>query len=112
MIEVTTKVREKATGVFKISFFDELGQAVVPLSATWSLGNIDGTIINSRTAVVITPLASVVYIVISGLDTALIVGDAGERRLLVEWVYNSTAGNNLPGKEEVKFFVENLILVT
>ena len=62
----------------------------------------------------ITPAVNV-NIVLSGLDLAISAGitsDAEARILTVEAVYNSTYGSNLPLKDSVKFYINNLVAIT
>ena len=61
---------EQSTYVITASFTDETGAAVVPNSVTWTLVNGDGQVVNSRSAVSVTP-ASSVTIVLSGDDLDL-----------------------------------------
>lgn len=96
--------------VFDVSFFDEDGTAVTPSAATWTLTDDHGTVINSRSAVALT-LAPVATIVLSGADLAASDPLRLNRRLLVEWTYDSTAGTNLPGKHEASFDVDDLVAV-
>ena len=107
---VAIVVNERSTIAFTISFFDENDDPVTPTSATWTLTDQDGTVINSRSDVVISSLAEEVTIVLSGADTALTSdSDVGTRRLLVEAVYNSaTLGNGLPLNDEQGFKVKDL----
>ena len=108
----TTPVpNEKGTAVLGVAFTDEDGNAVTPSSITWTLTDINGTIINSRDAVPITPATSV-NIVLSGDDLALDAGVSDTRIVTVEWVYTSSYGTGLPGKDQAKFSIEDLVAVT
>lgn len=101
---------EQSTFVVTVSFTDETGAAVTPNAGlTWTLTDRHGTVINSRSAVSITPGESV-EIVLSGNDLDFDGADA-LRLLTVQGTYNSDAGNNLPLKEEVEFVVRGLTLV-
>jgi hypothetical protein len=96
--------------VLDVSFFDEDGTAVTPSAATWTLTDDHGSVINSRSAVSETP-ASTVTIVLSGADLAASDPLQLNRRLLIEWTYNSTAGTGLPGKHEASFDIDDLVAV-
>ena len=101
---------ERGTYFVTLSFVDENGAAVVPDSVTWTLTNDRGSIINSRSAVVIAVPATSNTIVLSAADLAI--GDYGiERHLLVEGIYDSTLGNNLPFKSQANFLIENFTAV-
>lgn len=109
---LTTTVTEESTCVITAAFTDDAGASVVPNSLTWTLTDGDGTIINSRDGVTISPDSSV-DIVLSGDDLA--VGGASDdliRYLLVEGTYDSDAGSNLPIKDQVRFVISDLVAVT
>lgn len=111
----TDTANEEGTAVFQCVFRDEDNNLVVPQTMTWTLTDIEGTVINSREDVAISPLNSTVYIVMSGDDLALQSGESGhqvERLLTLEGTYNSTYGNDLPLKEERLFYITNLTVVS
>ena len=58
---------DKSTFVITVRFFDEDEVAMTPVTATWTLTKLNGTVINSRSAVSITPATSA-NIVLSGAD--------------------------------------------
>lgn len=98
---------EESTYVITVSFTDESGAAVAPNAGlAWTLTDINGTIINARSAVAITPAESV-DIVLSGDDLALS-GDNAQRLVTVQGTYDSSLGADLPLKEEVHFTVRGL----
>jgi hypothetical protein len=99
---------EKGTYAITAQFTDDAGVTTIPTAATWSLLDMDGNIINSRNAVTISSLATSVTVVLSGNDLALSVGDAGDRRFLVEALYTSSLGSGLPLRKEYTFNIENL----
>lgn len=128
MRKLETDANEQSTFVVVAPFKDEDGNAVAPNSGlTWSLFRLDGTVVNSRTNVSITPGASVA-IVLSDADLAIFEDDPveevyihgvgmttmqyGVRVLSVSGTYNSSAGNNLPIRDQVLFRVVNLIGVS
>ncbi len=111
LTRLSTEAVEESTLVVIAAFTDEDGNAVVPDSVAWSLTKNDGTPINGRDQVSITP-ASTVNIVLSGDDLALETAEQAEesvlRRVLVEAVYDSSYGNNLPLKDSCSIVVRNL----
>lgn len=114
MIELTTHASERSTYIVHIEFKDEAGNPVVPNTGTlkWTLTDSTGRVVNSRQDVSHTP-ASSIDIVLKGLD--LVVGEpylGGERRVLVEWEYDSTLGEDLPGTEEIRFIIDNFAALT
>ena len=104
---------EKSTFAVQCAFTDEDDDAVTPDSITWSLCATDGTIINSREDVSISP-ASTVTIVLSGDDLRIqSSGNVSEDRYLeVSAVYDSDLGNNLPLKDRAEFKVINLATIS
>ena len=73
----------------------------------WSLKDKDGTEINGRTDVSLTP-ASLVKIALAGDDLAL-TGSSALRVVTIEGTYDGLAGNNLPVVSEVHFEIMNAI---
>lgn len=105
----TPEAVEGSTYPVTVSFTDENGDAVVPNAGlAWKLTDQSGTVINSRSAVAVSPAASVT-IVLSGADLAVPAGAGVVRRLLaVSGTYNSDLGSNLAIQEEVEFQVREL----
>ncbi len=112
---ITTKTAiEKSTFVVTASFVDAAGVAAVPKSGlNWTLTNSSGTVINSRSSVVIAPAASV-DIVLSGLDLAMQTGERGKVRrvLTIQGTYDSDEGTGLQINDECVFLLQNLLVVT
>ncbi len=93
-----------------VSFTDDDGNAETPTSANWTLTDENGTVINEREEVAITGLASSKTITLSGDDLDLLAGETGEtaiRHFLVQAVYNSDLGNDLPLVKAVAFPIVN-----
>jgi len=112
----TTVLKEKGTGVICGSFTDEAGSAVAPETLSWTLTDMSGTVINSREAVdAAAPISTTECVVLSGDDLAIQSGETEyhvARVITFSGTYNSTYGNDLPLKKEVKFYVENLGNIT
>jgi len=105
---LTTEPSEKGTYVITAAFTDENSQAKIPTTLEWKLTDKSGNVINSRSAVTLTPAASV-SIVLSGDDLALSsLSDDGQRAFLLTGTYDSNLGSDLPIKEEARFTVANL----
>lgn len=102
--------KEKGTFIIPVTFRDPDQALVVPNAGlTWTLTDIGGSVINNRSAQPITA-ASIVNVVLSGDD--LVIRANNELVLLIEGTFNSaTYGNNLPLKDEVHFYVDDLIKV-
>lgn len=98
-------------GTFRITFgpfTDETGAAVSLKTATWTLTDALGTVINSRTAVAATPGATVA-VLLSGADLALTDGADTRRAVLLEGTYDSSAGADLPYKDQAWFRITPLV---
>lgn len=109
---LTPKAREKSTYGVTVRFYDDDGLATVPNAGlTWILTDARGNVVNSRSSVAITA-ASTINIVLSGADLAVSNPDDLLRVVTVQGTYNSTLGSNLPLKEEVGFYIDDLLAVT
>lgn len=111
---LTENALEEATYIITFAPTDENGDAVTPnaASCTWTLTDLAGNVVNSRSAVAITSATSM-NVVLSGNDLA--VGDSyynDWRKVTLQGTYNSTLGNNLPIKEEATFRITRLVAVT
>ena len=103
---------ERSTYAVTVAFTDDAGDAVTPSSATWTLTDKQGTVVNSRDAVTISGLSTSVTLVLSGADLA--VGSpyfGAERVLTIEAVYTSDLGAGLPLKSETTFTISDLLNV-
>ena len=106
---------EESTYVVTMNFYDEDDEPVAPASASWTLSDSDGAIINSREDVELSGLAAEMSVVLSGDDLALTTGFAGnaeERVFTIKATYNSDLGVGLPLKDQLKFPVYNLNAIT
>jgi len=109
---LTTIATEESTYIITASFIDEDDNTVVPKSATWSLTDTSGTVINSRQNVVISSLAASVDIVLSGDDLIVDNNRNTTRILTIKAVYDSNSGSDLPLNDEIYFNIENLVYIT
>lgn len=98
---------EGSTYVVQVTFKDEAGESMVPVGASWSLCDNTGSIVNSRSAVPITP-ASTVSIVLSGADLSFELNSMSQRVLTVTGTYDGAYGSNLPIAEEFTFGIRAL----
>jgi len=115
MISLTVHAVEKSTYVVTATFKDEDNALVVPDSIKWTLTDEKGTVINERIDVTVTPPASTINIVLSNLDLAMQTEETEStvnRVITVNAVYDSTLGNDLPLKGEIKFSIDNLLKVS
>jgi hypothetical protein len=113
-IQLTEHAKEKGTYAISVTFLDEGNAPVVPSAAKWTLTNLGKAVVNSRQSGSIADLADSVVILLQGLDLQILEGekDSGKRLVTVEWTYDSAYGSNLPGKAEIEFEVDNLLMVS
>lgn len=106
---LTVKADEESTYVITFAFLDEDDNPVTPNSATWTLTDGQGNVINGRTAVSIVPIVQTGDIALSGNDLAIPDGVAGdvERYFRISALYDSSLGSDLPLTGEAKFTIEN-----
>lgn len=97
---------QSSTMVIPFTFRDDEGTAVIPDAATWTLLDTAEAVVNSKEDQVITPAASV-EVVLSGADLAVGSGSP-VRYFLVEYTYDSDAGNDLPAKYVMQFTIKDL----
>ena len=78
--ELPGAVEKSSVGIV-VSFTDEDGVALIPTTITWSLADLNGAIINSRTDIAIAVPAATQTVVLSGDDLAL--KNAGYKVILI-----------------------------
>jgi hypothetical protein len=112
-IITATKAIEESTLAVDVEFKNEAGNAVAPVTATWTLSDNKGNIINEREDEAISNPSSSETIVLSGDDLEVQSGerDFADRIFTLEWTYNSALGNDLPGKDWVEFQVADSVVV-
>ena len=104
---ILANAKEESSYFINFSFYDENETLVIPVTATWTLTDVLGNVVNSRLHVPMA-LASSVDIVLKGSD--LVTLDTGKERVItVEATYNSTLGDDLPLTDSETFEVEDLI---
>ena len=106
-------VEEGSVGV-KITILDEDGDGVTPSAATWTLTDLSGNVIDTRTDIAITPLASEMTVLLKGDNLALTSqSSAYEMRLFTfEGTYDPGDASATPIKESGEFPVYNMTVVT
>ena len=109
---LTTFALEEGTYGVQCQFKDENDNAVTPQTMTWTLSDLDGTIVNSREDEVVANPGSIQTITLSGDDLSLLsTSDCGWRRLLVQITFNSNLGSGLPLNDSAEFQIDKLIKV-
>jgi len=109
-VTLATEAVEQSTIVVQVTFGDESGAEVAPASATWTLTNEYGVIVNERDSVVVAVPAATTSIVLTGDDLAMLGEmDTGKRLLLVEATYDSDFGFGLHLREEIEFLIRPLV---
>lgn len=106
---LTTPAEEEGTYVVNMEFRDEDNVLVSPVTGTWTLTDLYGNVINSRTAVVIAVLDTDIDVVLSGNDLAIddSITDDIKRRVRFKGTYNSSLGNGLALTKEAEFTITN-----
>jgi len=102
---------EESTYPITMDFLDSANDPVTPNSATWSLVDEDGTVINSRSEVTITGLSTSKTIVLEGQDLAIsagFTGNAEKRFFVLEAEYDSDLGTDLSLNDQLEFPVLRL----
>jgi len=106
MTTLSSHAIDGSTYVVTAAFADAAGTAVIPDSIKWTLSNGEGTVIGDRTDVAIAVPAASVDIVLSGAD--LDYDDGPWRVMIIEAVYDSTEGDDLPLKAGCLFRLDDL----
>lgn len=110
--ELIIQAVERSTIAIRAQFTDEAGDALVPVTLAWTLTDADGTVVNARSAVSVTPAATVV-IVLTDADLSLAAPLAGTTRyLLIEGTYDSDLGTGLALRDQVAFTISDLVKVS
>lgn len=109
---LSTPVKEEGVAVFTVSWLDEDSAAVTPDSATWTLVDQSGNVINSRSAVTINSLSTSNAIVLEDDDLAIIQPQDSQRELSVTFTYTSATYGELTQKDGVRFNIDDLWGVT
>ncbi|OEU68511.1 MAG: hypothetical protein BBJ57_07475 [Desulfobacterales bacterium PC51MH44] len=103
-------IKETATegSSFQVTatFFDESGNPVAPTALTWTLTDLDGSIVNSREDVVISTPSSEESILLEGDDLAVDGNDQVQRIVTFVGTYDSaTHGNDKPLVDQSSFTI-------
>lgn len=105
--ELPTFADERATYVITGAYYDESGITVIPTAAVWTLTDIAGNVINSKSAQPISPLGTSFTVLLTGGDLAIGNSINNVARLFtVQTTYNSTLGTGLVGRGQVKFWIK------
>lgn len=112
MPTIITNVRatEEGTIILDYEFKDEDDVLVVPTAMAWTLTDVNGVVINSRSSVAIDPLVDSGSLVLKGDDLAIPSGaDESERVVSFVGTYTSgTFGAGIPLTDKVLFTIDNL----
>lgn len=108
----TAAAEEGALLITFSSFTDESGATVTPSAVAWTLIDVLGNVVNSRSGVAATPGSSV-QILLSGDDLALPTTLRGNKRIIeLAYTYDSSLGNGLVGRVRREFTIEPYLSVT
>lgn len=110
---ILSNAPEKGTFVLTAAFTDSAGTAVIPKTATWTLTDSSGTVINSRSAVAFAaPLAATESVTLTGLDLAIQANGDLNRIWTVQYTYDSTEGTDCPMSGEAAFRIDDRKIIT
>lgn len=104
MITLKNQAKEKSTYIIEIKFKDEDGKLSPPNEMYWWLQENDGSIVNDRDGVEVDNVDKITDIVLSGDDLTY-----GWKIFSIEGTYDSTYGTNLPFRDAIKFYVNDVI---
>ena len=111
-VTLATHAVEESTFIVQFSFTDHAGAAITPKAgAVYSLTDRDGNIINSREDVGITE-GTTMTIAISGDDLALSDPADNLRIITIEATYDGVLGNDLPLRDSIRFYIDNLLKIS
>lgn len=99
---------EESTYKIIVAFAKEDGTDLVPISATWTLTDSDGNVINSRQNITITGLAPKVPIYLSGKDLS-VPGENDILRVLLIKAFYDDGGIVRPLNGQYKFVVKDCV---
>lgn len=111
-ITAATHATEKSTFVITVNFSDENGDpTTINSGGVWHLTDRDGNIINSKEDQAIA-VGQSADIVLTGDDLALPDPTDNLRIVTIEATYDGTLGNDLPLRDAVRFYIDNLLKIT
>jgi len=102
---IISDVKAPERGTFGITVqltSKQFGTAIIPESLNWTLTRLDGTIVNNREEVSVTP-ASSVTLTLTDDDLAIFANDRYTRIVTLQGLYNSNLGTDLPLIDEIYF---------
>lgn len=110
-INLNVSFNEGGSGSIGFTFIDLSGDSVTPNTFVYTLTEMDGTVINSRSLVSVTPAATT-FVVLQGDDLPN-PGGIPLKLITISGTYDSLVGGNsfpnLPFNEEYNFNVNELI---
>ena len=101
-----TITNEGTSTILTVACTDELKAATTPTSATWTLKNQGGEIVNLREDVVMTPSTSMTIVL---LAADLSMADGNVRFVRVSAVYDSVNGSGLTIEEQAQISITDLV---
>lgn len=112
---IEDRIAEKSTPPIRLTFVDDDGVAVQPDVATFTLSLVDGTVVNSRSAVDLLPKTTLgVCRFPTDPEDFAIVGTTNieQHVILVEWQWTDDTGATRYDKHEIIHDVQNFVAVT
>ncbi len=112
MKTITVRPNEQGMLAVTVAYKDHAGTAVIPATMAWKLTSVNGTsVINSRSSVSVASLSTTNTVVLNGSDLPT---NGSDRPLLLTFqgTYNHAIGSALNIKESVRFWVDDLKVVS
>jgi hypothetical protein len=107
---VLSSVNDRGTKIVTITFYDENDQIVQPTSATWTLVDEYGRVINNHNRDPVSPIANTYDITLYNDDHAYQDGD--KRHLIIEAIYDNGVVADLTMKQQATWEVIDLPFIT
>lgn len=104
--ELTPNADDQSTYYVACAFKDETGAAVTPTSATYSVYDLKGNLINNRNDVSMSPAASTENIILQPADLKHSEGDT--RLILVKYTYTNSDGSQT-AKQQFKLPINDFV---
>ena len=106
-VNATISPLQDGSYIVEMTFTDpDTGAGITPATLAWTLTTRDGTVVNNRDAVALSPSSSVVSVMLDGPDLAEISGHDLYRRFLIDGTYDNPLKAGATLKGELNFFVQ------
>jgi len=105
------EIMEGSTFTLEVEVTNSSGVAVTPTAGTWTLTDRDGSVINSRSNIAITPLGEVMTVNLAA-DDLEILDQTNDREYRLFTVKTDRGDSAKPENIQYEFWVKNLKVIT